>query len=146
MQKSLSAKIVLACLIIASTTSFIVIPMIEKNSLRKMQTVLANLLEVNINDYPNPKTFPIGYFETVLKPGMSNEAVHNYIQGYDSVYHCEGGFNFEVYNYFSKSKYYWLVILIPYDEHKQYDGDFKVWVDPNTNTVSGRACEEGVLQ
>lgn len=146
MLKSKFTKISIACFLAVITAFFVVIPIWEKYYLRKMQTELAEILKVHINDYPNPETFPIQYFEIILETGMSKDEVHNYVRGYDSAYHCEGDFNFEIYNYFSHSRYYWLVILIPYNEYKQYDGDFKVWIDPNTNTVSGRACKEGVLE
>jgi hypothetical protein len=77
-------------------------------ALGNKQQELAATLQVKINNYIDPSGFPIGYFESVLIPGMTYEEVHKIVRGYTQVLNCIGndegvGKNddIEVYFYFS---------------------------------------------
>ncbi len=76
--------------------------------LQKKQQELADSLQVKIDDYIDPTGFPIGYFESILEPGMTYEEVHKVVIGYAQVLNCVGDDNgvsknvvIEVYYYFS---------------------------------------------
>jgi hypothetical protein len=44
--------------------------------------------ELNIKDYPEPYTFPEGYFVATLASEMHIEAVHKLVLGYEKVFQC----------------------------------------------------------
>lgn len=55
---------------------------------RIQQEKLARTLDVRIDDYPYPYSFPSGYFYSILKPGMTMEEVHQLIKGYKKILNC----------------------------------------------------------
>jgi len=55
----------------------------------RMAEELASELGVRISDYPYEKSFPVGYFYTVLKPGMTIEEVHKIVRSYKQVLRCK---------------------------------------------------------
>ena len=59
---------------------------------------LAKMMNVRIADYKYPSVFPLGYFYTTLKPGMTIEEVHSIMHGYEKVLQC--GHYREVYYYY----------------------------------------------
>lgn len=146
MNKSRYIQIIIFVGIVIFLFVCVILPSLRQYITHGKQDELANFLGVKINDYQYPNSFPIGYFDSVLKPGMTYKEVHEIVRGYDSVFHCEGDFNYEVYNYFSENKYSWIVMLISYDAEKKYEGHMETSSDSNSRTLGGRACVEGPLK
>jgi hypothetical protein len=105
------------------------------------QIDLANYLRVEIEDYPYPKAFPAGYFDTVLKPGIALGEVHIIVQGYSKVLHCDA--YREVYYYFSAYDQDALRIEMLYDESGRYEELREE--DENSKTISTSDCSPGPL-
>lgn len=80
---------------------------------QKEQNDLAVLLDVDMTNYPYPSLFPIGYYETILIPGMTINDVHNNIKGYSDVYSC--GFA-EMYYFFGRNDFDTILISVLYDD------------------------------
>lgn len=68
---------------------------------RLRQEKLAKILQVKIEDYPFPQSFPSGYFYSILKPGMTREEVHRIMKGYEKAYDCS---NTEMYYFYSQDE------------------------------------------
>jgi YD repeat-containing protein len=109
----------------------------RKIDLRNKQEVVAKSLEVNIEDYVYPMGFPIGYFYSVLKPGMPYDEVHSIVRGYEGGYRCYA-FT-EIYYYFSVDDNDAIRFRLTYDDQGRYtemDGE-----DPDSRTLGlGPGC------
>ena len=96
-----------------------IIPTLTITPKERMQKELAKELGVKIQDYPYPYSFPSGYFSSVLKPSMSISEIHEIVQGYEQVLHCED--REEVYYYLSveleDAERFWII----YDEEGKYE-------------------------
>lgn len=68
---------------------------------RLRQEKLAETLKVKIEDYPFPRKFPLGYFYSTLKPGMTPDEVHQIMKGYEKAYNCS---NTEMYYFYSQDE------------------------------------------
>lgn len=106
------------------------------------QIQLASQLGVRIQDYPNPMVFPVGYFYSVITPGMSMRDVHSIVIGYEQVFNCFG--TDELYYYFSTDEKDAIRFEIIYDDqgrHKEFLGE-----DLYTRTLSIGICTPGLLE
>ena len=102
------------------------------------QKRLAAELEVNIDDYPIPMYFPVGYFETKLSPGTDISEVHRTILGYSKVYNCDDR---EVYYFFDSGEDYSLRIEVRYNPDLTMEnirGE-----DEDSRTISVGGCPDG---
>lgn len=119
-----------------------IFPESRKYDLRKKQESLAKSLEVKIEDYPYEMTFPVGYFDSALKPGMTYDEVHSIVRGYERVYRCYG-FT-EIYYYFSDNDNDAIRCRVAYDDQGRFtemDGE-----DPDSRTLGlGPGCSVGLL-
>jgi hypothetical protein len=81
---------------------------------------LADELGVNMSAYPE---FPIDYFSSVLKPGMSKEAAHQIVKGYKAVYLCnmKSDLPTEFYYFITADEYTSDRILVWYDKNGTLD-------------------------
>jgi hypothetical protein len=147
MKKDINNLLIMCLLImiIMPIIFFGILPALREHTLHKKQDELAKTLGGQIEDYPYPDSFPIGYFHSILEAGATYEEVHSIVRGYDAVYHCEDDFNYEIYYYFSLDENYSTIILISYDEQKMYEG-MQASSDPNSRTLGGHACGEGPLK
>jgi hypothetical protein len=104
------------------------------------QKRLAGELCVNINDYPYPMYFPLGYYETKLRSGTDVSDVHKTIRGYRTVFNC---YDREVYYYFSSDKYYSLRLEVWYNDDltvAKINGE-----DEDSRTIFIDGCTEGQM-
>jgi hypothetical protein len=108
----------------------------------RMQRDLAQVLGVNIEDYPSKKTFPSGYFYTILQPGMTLTEVHDNVKGYEMVLHC--GSRSEIYYYLSPELQDAERFELRFDDQGKYS-DFE-GEDPNSRTIQTFDCEPGLLE
>lgn len=108
---------VVLLLIIAGIISLCMYPSLRNFKrgfvLKPQQEKLATRLEVKIQDYPYEHDFPAGYFNAILKPGMTLSDVHALVKGYKEVYQCFGWG--ELYYYFSGDEEKAVVFLLTYD-------------------------------
>lgn len=108
------------------------------------RNALATELGVNLWSWPRPAAFPLGYFFSVLKEGMSRQRVHETVQGYERVLRCgpdSRGFTQEVYYFYSVRDNRALRMQIEYDAHGnlyRVQGE-----DPNSRTFSVGNCQLG---
>ena len=105
------------------------------------QEKLAQKFGVEIEDFPDERYFPEGYFYTILKPGITSKEVHDFIQGYEKVLHC-GGYR-EIYYYFSSDDAQSLRFEIIYDEQGKYK-DIRS-EDDDSRTIRTEGCELGLI-
>jgi hypothetical protein len=108
----------------------------------KMQADLAEELGVKINDYPFESAFPIGYFITILQPGMTTDEVHKIVIRYRKVLNCRN--ISEIYYYFSSDLKDAKRFEIIYDGQGKYiriEGE-----EDNSRTLQTFGCEEGVIE
>jgi hypothetical protein len=89
-----------------------------RKRVREPQAELAMELGIKVNDYPYPWDFPIGYFTTVIKSGMTYEEVHLIVRGYEQVFSCYE--SEEIYDYFGTTKEDRLRFEINYDKAGKY--------------------------
>ncbi|HET6597982.1 MAG TPA: hypothetical protein VFG81_20320 [Anaerolineales bacterium] len=119
-----------------------IVPTLTVTPRERMQNELAKELGVKIKDYPYPYSFPSGYFSTVLKPGMSIQEVHEIVQGYEQVLHCEN--REEVYYYLSveleDTERFWIF----YDEEGKYEG--LQTEDNDSGRFSTNGCFPGLIE
>lgn len=121
----------------------------HSNSNEKKQEELAITLGVRIKDYPFVTVFPLGYFYTVIKPGMTLDDVHFIIRGYEKVLRCRDSakdalYYKEVYYYFSPRDDEALRFQLFYDEQGrflEFQGE-----DEDSRTIMTLGCEEGIIQ
>jgi len=115
----------------------------NRNSYQERQDILAKELKININDYPWPSVFPIGYYYELLKPGMSIDEVHKIITNYDEVYAC--GKLSEIYYYFSKDDENALRFRVLYEKdtlnYFMIQGE-----DSNSRDINVENCVKGKTQ
>jgi hypothetical protein len=101
---------------------FCILPAWKKNAMElalgKMQEELAQTIGVRIEDYKNPNVFPVGYFATVLKPGMTYVEVHQIVRGYEDVLACFS--QEEVYYYFSTDEKTAIRFIVLYDNQGKF--------------------------
>jgi len=90
----------------------------EQNSYKDEQQKWAQKHGVKIEDYPYPAVFPVYYFVGNLKKGDSIEKVHDLLQDYEKVYHCDK--DAELYYFFSSDNSKALRFVIIYDENIRY--------------------------
>ena len=121
----------------------LMLPAIQHNERTRKQQALAQQLGVGAAEYPYPASFPAGYFDTVLTPGMALQEVHRVVQGYDHVYHCDGDIKYELYYFFGSDNHEAILLLIDYDRQQKFE-DLRSsdWDSP---TLGGQACAEGLL-
>lgn len=128
---------------------FLVLVVIGMNTItgntnqKRIQEDLAKQLGVKIGDYPYESSFPEGYFYTVLKPGMTINEVHQIVQGYEKVLHCED-IETEIYYYFSSEDEIALRFAIIYDDQ------WKFWrlrgEDTNSPSIRIEGCKDGPIR
>ncbi len=115
----------------------------RKIDLRNKQEALAKNLGVNIEDHPYKVTFPVGYFDSALEPGMTYDEVHRIVRGYERVYRCYG-FT-EIYYYYSTNHDDAIRFALVYDDQgrfKRLEGE-----DPDSRTLGlGPGCSRGLLK
>ena len=107
----------------------------------RMQLELAKELGVRIEDYPYRKSFPSGYFYTILQPGIPIAEVHNIVRGYEKVLHC--GQRSEIYYYFSSELKDAKRFKLLYDGQGKYL-DFEGEED-DSRTIHTYGCEPGQI-
>ncbi len=87
--------------------------------------------------------FPVGYFYSVLKPGMTYAEVHSMVRGYEGVYRCYG-FS-KIYYYFSVDDNDAIRFRLTYDGQSKFvelQGE-----DPDSCTSGwGPGCSVGLLR
>lgn len=108
----------------------------------KMQANLAKELGIKIKDYPYQSAFPVGYFFTVLQPGMTTDEVHKIVVRYHKVLNCHK--LSEIYYYFSSDLKDAKRFEIIYDGQGKYiriEGE-----EDNSRTLQTFGCEEGVIE
>jgi hypothetical protein len=108
----------------------------------RMQRDFAKALGVKIEEYPSTKTFPSGYYSTILQPGMTIFEVHKVVNGYEIVLHC--GSRAEIYYYFSPELDGAVRFELRYDDQGNYWG-FE-GEDPNSHTIQTFGCEPGLIK
>ena len=120
----------------------------NRNPYISKQNSLANKLDVKITDYPYQSSFPAGYFNEVLKPGMTIGEVHRIINGYEKAYRCrsllETYYYREVYYYYSTEDTKALRFQIFYDKQEKYtrlEGE-----DADSRTILTNDCELGIVE
>lgn len=109
------------------------------DSRARLQKELASSLGVSINSYPYPKIFPVGYFETVLKPEMTVLEVHNVVQGYEKVLKCDDVG--EIYYYFSTDDKNAIRFKIYYNSAIRFEK--LVGEEPGSPTIHTSGCRPG---
>jgi hypothetical protein len=112
------------------------------------QEDLANKLGVKIKDYPSETVFPVGYFYTILRPGMSVDEVHIVVQGYEKAFRCrspvEVYYYSEIYYYFHSEDLKAVRFQIFYDKQERFEklqGE-----DDDSRTISTEGCEIGQIE
>jgi len=138
MKKGVPFLIVISiCLLLISGWWFFA----NRNPFLSAQEKYAKQYGLKIDDYPYPLVFPAGYYETILKPGMSINQIHATIRGYASVYHCKQ--YSEIYYFFSKKEEKAIRFEVTYDER----GNFKYLQgeEPDSPTIQLHGCTEGLI-
>ncbi|HEY5902506.1 MAG TPA: hypothetical protein VIU39_08130 [Anaerolineales bacterium] len=105
------------------------------------QRQLAAGLGVRIGDYPNPDSFPVGYFRDQLRKGMPAAEVHSIVSGYETAYRCADRGE-EVYYYFSPDDARALRFTIVYDGSLNFDS--LGTEDAHQRTISVEGCTPGL--
>ena len=113
----------------------------HRNPYLDEQERLADQLGVRIEDYPGPLLFPLGYYETILNPGMNLNEVHDAIRGYEKVFHC--GIYSEIYYYFSEDDRKAIRFVIVYDEEGKYR--FIEGEELDSRTIRLDGCVPGLI-
>jgi hypothetical protein len=138
----LAVVVLLVILIGVSEYKSKYLPTIQRNNMAKELGIKS------IDEYPPPINFPYGYFESLLKPGMSLEEVHKIVRGYKRVLTCNK--NKKIY-YFEEIYYFYSIddekalrMRILYDPEKRFK-EIRV-EDLNSRTYSVTGCDEGELQ
>jgi hypothetical protein len=123
-------------------------PSEERNPYQAQQDRLAAEFGIRVTDYPYVRSFPAGYFYTLLKPGMSVDEVHKVLRGYEKVFRCgspvDPYYSREVYYYFSSDDSKALRFQIFYDKQEKYEniqGE-----DSNSRSIPVDNCEEGLIE
>lgn len=139
LNKNFAAKLIITILFLLLITACALT--MTNNNFQAKQEALAKVLNVKINDYPDTERFPLGYYESVLVPGMSVHDVHALIKGYDIVYNCYG--TDELYYYFSKDENDAVRFKIYYSTQQTYENI--LGEDNNSRTLSVGECIKGPL-
>lgn len=118
---------------------------IRDSRLRPQQEKLALELGVTIQDYPYEVSFPVGYFDSVLKPGMLREEVHDLIKGYVKVFRCFNN-SAELYYFYSMDEDQGINFLVFYDKNRSFT-EIKSIPSTKNSVGSGgpEACKPGLL-
>jgi hypothetical protein len=114
--------------------------------LRPQQEKLAEELGIKIQDYPNERSFPVGYFDTILEPGMTIYEVHKIVKGYVGVFRCFND-SAEHYYYYSLEEDKEIDFFIFFDTERNFM-ELKSIEPLNNKTVSSGgpvACFPGLL-
>lgn len=106
------------------------------------QAELANYLQVQIEDFPYQYSFPVGYFYSVLRPGMTVDEVHSIVKGYEKVLNC--GASSEIYYYFSTEDSNALRLEIYYTSQGTYEDI--MGEDNNSSTLWTEGCISGLIE
>lgn len=142
MKKNILFSCVLLIVLILSLL-YIYLVATRKIDLRNKQEALAKSMGVRIDDYPYKVTFPVGYFDSALEPGMTYDEVHRIVRGYERVYRCYG-FT-EIYYYYSTNHDDAIRFGLVYDDQSQFvelRGE-----DPESRTLGlGPGCSVGLLR
>ena len=114
----------------------------QKRPYAAQQKKLAEDYNVRIEDYRWPLQFPVGYFYTILKPGMTVDEVHNIVRGYVKSLNC--GWGSEIYYYYSSDDSKTLRFEIYYDNQFKYSDI--MGEDYNSSTLSTNGCWPGLIE
>ena len=111
--------------------------LLARSQLRRAftQRRLAKEYGVAIEDYEWPEKFPVGYYKVILRKGTSARQVHDVIQGYDEVRHCDFD-DVEIYSYYSGGA----VMGIYYTPDGNLD---RVRVYDDSESYSWESCRPG---
>ena len=113
--------------------------------LRPQQKELAKEFGVNIQDYPYEASFPVGYFDSKLKPGMTIDEVHEIVKEYVGVFRCFHDFA-ELYFYYSLDEDKEIDFFIFYDTERNFRELKSIEILYNTASSGGPvACSPGLL-
>jgi len=113
---------------------------LENYALAQKQKKLATDLNVKIEDYSYPLVFPLGYFESKLRPGMTVVEVHSIMTHYEIVFNCN-----------ERSELYYFFTV---DDDKavrfriRYEGDSYIDIqgeDDDSRRFSRDGCKVGLL-
>jgi hypothetical protein len=113
------------------------------NPYQQDQIKLAHEIGVKIEDFPSPKAFPVGYYFTILQPGMTLDEVHKTIQGYEVVKNCRN--TTEIYYYFSTNDEKALRFEVFYGIDK-FRFESLQGEDKNSKTIRTEGCLPGVIK
>ena len=114
--------------------------------LRPQQEELAKELGVNIQDYRYEASFPVGYFDSILEPGMTIDEVHERVKGYEEVFRCFHD-SAELYYYYSLDEAKAIDFFIFYDTERIFMELKSIEMFNNNTASSGGpvACSPGLL-
>ena len=113
-----------------------------ENRVRPRQEELAKELGVRIEDYPHPIAFPIGYFDSVLKLGMTHDEVHKIVKGYTDVVNCFG--SVELYDYFGPDDNLAIQIMVLYGKDGKFE-ELRVDTPDDRTLGADETCSYGLL-
>ncbi|HVN53757.1 MAG TPA: hypothetical protein VMT46_05455 [Anaerolineaceae bacterium] len=120
----------------------------NQNPYKSKQDSLANELGVKVTDYPYQHSFPAGYFNEILKSGMTVDEVHKIIKGYEKAYRCrspvETYYYREVYYYYSLEDTKALRFQVFFDKQEKFtrlEGE-----DDDSRTILIKDCELGIIE
>jgi hypothetical protein len=139
--RTIWAAAVLIALLLSVVTTLGATLLRQRQATRLRMEQLASRLGVSIDDYPYPRVFPAGYFDSILEKGMSPSDVHQVVQGYATVWRC--GDLRELYYYYSTDDDIALRFMIFYDQDKRFlrlQGE-----DDDSRTLRTDGCQEGLL-
>lgn len=142
-------SIAILIIFLVGTTSICILPTINDqisySRLRPQQEKLAQEFGVKIQDYPYEVSFPVGYFDNVLIPGMTVEEVHGLIKGYVKVFRCFNN-SAELYYYYSLDEDKGVDFFVFYDKNRSFT-ELKSIPSTKNSVGSGdpEACKPGML-
>lgn len=102
---------------------------------------LSDVLGVDSRNYSN--SFPIDYFLSKLKDGMSIDQVHQLVIGFTKAYSC--GESSELYLYYDESIEKALRFSILYDKEVGLNYLSLMYADQNSGYPNVNDCSEGLL-
>jgi hypothetical protein len=115
----------------------------EQKRILKAQESLALEMGVKVEDYPAPSGFPVGYYYSVLEPGMTLAEVHEMVIGYEQVYHCDR--SYEIYYFYSTDELIAIRFMLSFDD----DGKYHYFFSEDENSRERwwtDGCELGLIE
>jgi hypothetical protein len=116
---------------------------IAANLRNREEKAIANALGVKREDYPASRPFPGSYFETVLKPGMTIQKVHEIVQGYMKATSC--GVDEELYYFYGTDNETADRILFLYNQNDLKFQSYRE-EDKNSHAITTKNCLPGLLK